>query len=76
MLIVSKSAVETPELCHAVFICNFEHIQQINLIFLLLTLNMYLLVGHKIKLMCALNNRVVSLKHLATCNMSKSTWFK
>ena len=64
MLTVPKSAVETPELCHAVFICNFEHIQQINLIFLLLTLNMYLSVGHKIKfakqLMCALNNRAVS----------------
>ena len=27
----------------------FEHIQQINLIFWLLNLNMYLLVGHKIK---------------------------
>ena len=30
----------TPERCHAVFIFNFEHMQ-INLIFLLLTLNRY-----------------------------------
>ena len=50
------------------------------LIFLLLTLNMYLSLGHKIKstkqLKCTLNNRAVSLKHVATFNMSKSTWFK
>ena len=41
---------------------------------------MNLSVGHKIKfpkqLKCALNNRAVSLKHVATCNMSKLTWFK
>ena len=29
----SKSTIKTPELCNAVFIFNFEHIQQINLIF-------------------------------------------
>ena len=29
----SKSTIKTPELCHAAFIFNFEHIQQINLIF-------------------------------------------
>ena len=29
----SKSTIKTPDLCHAVFIFNFEHIQQINLIF-------------------------------------------
>ena len=65
---------------HAVFIFNSEHIQQINLISLLLTLNMYLSVGHKIKstkqIKCTLNNRAVSLKHVATCDMSKSTLFK
>ena len=75
----SKS-IKTPEICHAVFIFNFEHIQQINLIILLLTLNMYLSVRHKIKstkqLKCILNNRAVSLKHVETCYMSKSTWFK
>ena len=46
---------------------NFEQIQQINRIFLLLTLNMYLSVGHRIKstkqLKCTLYNGVVSLKH-------------
>ena len=53
----------------------FEHTQQINLIFLLSNLNMYLLVGHKTKstkqLKCILNNRAVSLKHVAKCSMSK-----
>ena len=76
ILTVAKINNKTPELCHAVFIFNFEHIQHINLIFLLLTLNMYLSVGHKIKptkqLKCTLNNGTVSLKHVATCNMSKS----
>ena len=43
----SKSTIKAPELCYAVFIFNFEHIQQINLTFLLLTLNMYLSVRHK-----------------------------
>ena len=65
----SKSATKTPERCHAVFIFNFEHIQQINLIFLLLTLDMYLSVGHRIKstkkLKCTLNNRAVFFK---TCS--------
>ena len=41
---------------------------------------MYLSVGLKIKttkkLTCTLNNRAVCLKHVATGNMSKSTWFK
>ena len=73
MLLWSKSTIKTLELCHAVFIFYFEHIQQINLIFLLLTLNMYLSVGHKIKsakqLKCTSNNRAVSLKHVATCDM-------
>ena len=72
----SKS-IKIPELYHAVFIFDFEHIQQINLIFLLLTLNMYLSVEHKIKstkqLKCTLNNRTVSLKHVATFDMSNST---
>ena len=74
------STIKTRELCHAVFIFNFELIQQINLIFLLLTLKMYLSVGHKIKstkqLKCTLSNKTVSLKHVATCSISKSTWFK
>ena len=64
----SKSAIKTPERCYAVFIFNFEHIQQINLIFLLLALNMYFSVGYRIKstkqLKCTLNNWVVSLKHV------------
>ena len=63
MLLWSKSTIKTPEQCHAVFIFNFEHIQQINLIFLLLTLNMYLSVGHRIKstkkFKCTLNNEVL-----------------
>ena len=79
MLLWSKSTIKTPERCHAVFIFNFEHIQQINLFLLLLTLNMYLSVGHRIKstknLKCTLDNGVVSLK-TCTCDMSKSTWFK
>ena len=37
MLLWSKSTIKTPEQYHAVFIFNFEHIQQINLILLLLT---------------------------------------
>ena len=69
----SKLATKTPERCHAVFIFNFEHIQQINLIFLLLTLEMHLSVWHRIKstkkLKRTLNNRTVSLKHVAKCNI-------
>ena len=64
----SKSTIKTPERCHVVFSFNFEHIQQINLIFSLLTLKMYLSVGHRIKFTkqskCTLNNRAVSLKHV------------
>ena len=79
MLLWSKSTIKTPEQCHAVFTFNFEHIQQINLIFLLLTLNVYLSVGHRIKstkkLKFILNTGVVPLK-TCTCDMSKSTWFK
>ena len=60
----------------SVFIFNSEYIQQINLIFLLLTFKMYLPVGPKTKftkqLKCTLNNRVVSLKHVAICDMSNS----
>ena len=79
MLLWLRSTIKTPGQCHAVFIFNFEHIQQINPIFLLLTLNMYLSVRHRIKsikkLKCTLINGVVSLK-TCTCGMSKSTWFK
>ena len=68
MLLWSTSTIKTPELCHTVFIFNFEHIQQIYLIFLLLTLNMYLSVGHRMKLpkqlKCVLNNEAVYLKHV------------
>ena len=50
-----------------VFIFKLEH-THINLIFLLLTLNMYLSVGHRRKstkqLKCTLKNRAVSLKHV------------
>ena len=73
----SKSATKTPEWCHAVFIFNFEHIQQIDLIFLLLTLDMYLSVWHRIEstkklkiTKCTLNNRTVSLKYVATGNIN------
>ena len=63
----SKSTIKTPERCHVKFIFNFEHIQQINIIFLLLTLYM-LWVGYRKKLTkqltCALSNRAVSLKHV------------
>ena len=45
----SNSTIKTPERCHAVFNFNFEHIQQINQVFLSLTLNMYLSVGNRIK---------------------------
>ena len=38
----SKSTIKTPKRCHIVFSFDFEHIQQINLIFSLLTLKMYL----------------------------------
>ena len=38
MLLWSKLTIKTQERCHAVFIFNFQHIQQINLILLLLTL--------------------------------------
>ena len=72
-LLWSKSATKTSERCHALFIFNFEHIQQINLIFVLLTLDMYLSVGHRIKstkkLKHTLKNRAVSLKYVATCNI-------
>ena len=47
--LLSKSTIRTPEWCHAVFTFTLKHIQQINLIFSLLTLNMYLPVGHRIK---------------------------
>ena len=56
MLLWSKSTIKIPERRHAVSIFNFEHIQQINLIFLLLTLNMYLPAGHKIKSTKRLNS--------------------
>ena len=73
MLTVVKTVTKTSERCHAVFIFNFEHIQLINIIFLLLNLDMYLSVGHRIKstkkLKCTLNIRAVSLKHVATCNI-------
>ena len=35
----SKSTTKTAEQCHVLFIFNFEHIQEIKLIFILLTLN-------------------------------------
>ena len=51
------------------------NIQQINQIFLLLTLNMYLSFGHRIKstkqLKCALSNGVVSLKHVHKTSISQ-----
>ena len=63
----SKPTIKTKERWHAVFIFKLEHMH-INLIFLLLTLNMYLSVGHRIKstkqLKCTLKNRAVFLKHV------------
>ena len=63
---VNNKNNRTMTCCTLVF--NFEYIQQINVIFLLLTLNMYLSVGHKIKsmkqLQHTLNNRAVSFKHV------------
>ena len=44
----SGSTINASKWCHAVFTFNFEHIQQINQIFLSLTLHMYLSVGHRI----------------------------
>ena len=80
LTVVKVSNKNTRTLCHAVFIFIFEHIRQINLIFLLVILNIYLPVGHKMKYIkqrkYTLNNRAVSSKLLATCDMSKSTWFK
>ena len=71
----SRSTVNTLERYHAVFTFNFEYIQQINQIFLLLTLNMHLSVGHWIKftkqLKCTLNNGVVSLKHVHETSVSQ-----
>ena len=64
----SKSTIKTPEQYHVVFSFNFEHNQQINLIFSLLILNMYLSFGHRIiftkQIKCILSNRVSSLKHV------------
>ena len=45
----TKPTIKASERCHVVFIFNFEHIQQINLMFLLLTLNINLSAVHKIK---------------------------
>ena len=71
----TRSTINTPERCHAVLTFNFEDIQQINQFFLLLTLNMYLSVGHRIKstkqLKCTLNNGVVSLKHVHETSISQ-----
>ena len=71
----SRSILNTPKRCHAVFTFNFEHMQQINQIFLLLTLNMYLSVGHRIKstkqLKCTLNTGVVPLKHVTETSISQ-----
>ena len=75
MLLWSKSKTKTPERCHAAFIFNFEQFQQINLIFLLLTLKMYLSVQHKIKLTKqlkrTLKNKAVSVKHVHVTRVSQ-----
>ena len=34
--LLSKSTITTPGLCRAIFIFNFEHIQQINLFFFII----------------------------------------
>ena len=71
----SKSTIKTAERCHVVFSFNLEHIQQINLIFLLLNLNMYLSVGHRIKITkqfkCTLSSRAVSLKHVHVAGLDQ-----
>ena len=64
----ATSTIKVPELCHAVLIFIFEHMQQINLISLLLTLNMYVSVGHRMKfakqLKCTFSKKAVSLRHV------------
>ena len=61
--------------CWTLNFINFERIQQINLIFSFLTLNMYLPVRHRIKLAkqfkCTLNNRAVSLKHIHVAGVTQ-----
>ena len=47
--ICSKLTTKTPERHSGVFIVNFEHISRLVLVFLLLTLNMYLPVKYKSK---------------------------
>ena len=70
----SKSTIKTKEQWHAVFIFKLEQLH-INLIFLLLTLNKYLSVGHRIKsikqLKCSLKNRTVSLKHVPVARVKE-----
>ena len=72
---VAKVNINYTKRCHDVFTFNFEQIQQINQIFWLLTLNMYLSVGHMIKstkkLKCSLKNEVVSLNHVHKTSLSQ-----
>ena len=67
MQTMSKSSIKTKQRCHAEFIFKLKHMH-INLIFLLLTLGMYLSVGHRIifikQLKCTLKNKAVSTKHV------------
>ena len=47
--ICSKLTIKTPERRHGVFIVNFEHISHLVLVFLLLTLSRYMLIGYYVK---------------------------
>ena len=62
-----------PERCHAVFIFSFGHNQQINLFILIVNFRHVFFSWAQDKIhkknLCKLNNRTVSLKHVATCNM-------
>ena len=59
--ICSKLTIKIPERCHwrrsGIFIVNFKHISHIVLVLLLLTLNMHLSTGNKLK-----NCRILLLK--------------
>ena len=47
--ICSKLTIKTPERRHGAFIVNFEHISHLVLVFLLLTLSRYMVIGYYVK---------------------------
>ena len=70
--------MKTPERCHAVFIFNFEHIQQNNQIFFIVNFDMYLSNGQRMestkRLKRTLNNGVVFFKHVHVTSISQHGW--